>query len=406
VLQIKRSANGTGLDLRCSSACDGIAPGTDCEVETCDEPYKYNFSAYNQTTLPVEPYGMYFNETTAVHVQSSGRRRTCTDGFLPAVSCDCVGATGCDADAGIEVGCCEAAPVADFLHLGHLDALNGGAISVFSIGAAGPVFDYLLTDVFSNTARENNSQVRSYQLAALRPGDAESPILVSSGNSLYLSSYYLTSPSAVSSRRDVVPGRELSIEVLSGIANLRDLKRVPGGLNTSAAGHDVVLLLTDSPSSLLAYDSEAVLDDRLTSALWQTEVCPNPAGIELVPNIFGAAGANTDPYLVVRCFDSDALQIYRLSDGRFVREVRTGRGPAAIQFDQGSMTACTGPTDCSLSGESCNSSGVCVRDNPRLFVSHYLENTIGVMDLDAADIDSFNLSYKIGIPVDLTGVTQ
>lgn len=379
---------GGGIDLRChdglSNGCGGLGRDVDCPVWDCDDGHRVATSERTGSRIPPEPFGIELNAATAVHLAADGTRRTCRDGLLPAPSCDCPADQACA--SGQSTGCCEA-PTANLAHV-YLTHLEGGQVSVLTSSTAGVALQDEQSGFFGGSTPVGGG----YGVASSRPGDLSARVWVSSRFDNTLSSF------VVRDARRLIVTERLAPSVIDPGNDLRGLAFGPGA--------QVLYVVSQQPPALLALQmrgTPGAIDPAASfgQALWIADLCSEPSAVTLGPH----PAHLDDPsrgLAYVTCFAEDTIAIVDLAQGALVGQIVTGRGPATLTLDLGSLQACSRAEECPEVGGRC-SGGRCVRPHPRAFVSNFLENTVGVIDLDPQHRSFGRMLLRLGTRRDLVG---
>ncbi|MBK8482721.1 MAG: hypothetical protein IPL40_16410 [Proteobacteria bacterium] len=377
-----------GVDLRChdgvSAGCGGIGRDVDCPIWECDAAHRVATSERTDAAIPPEPFGIEVNPAVAVHLAADGSRRTCHDGIRPAPSCACPPEAACA--AGQTSSCCEAPP-ADLAHV-YLTHLEGGEVSVLASSAAGVVLQDERSGFFGGTTPVGGG----YGIAISRPGDLEARVWVSSRFDSTLSSF------VVRDTRRLIMTERLAPAVLDPGNDLRGLAFGPGA--------EVLYVVSQQPSALIALQMEATPGAPSTSTgigqtLWIADLCVGPSALTLGPNPVDLDDAAAQ-LAYVTCFAEDTIAVVDLTHGTLVGQIATGRGPTTLALDVGSMQACVAAADCPDVGARC-AGGRCLREHARAFVSNFLENTVGLIDLDPLHSTFQRMVLRLGTRRDLVG---
>jgi DNA-binding beta-propeller fold protein YncE len=387
-------------DLRCTAPTGACAPEAigDCPVWDCDDdistpdntmPHKVDYSPDRLKQLPQEPYGIEYNPVVPVWIDKDGGRRTCVDQALPAVSCDCTrvccsetdrdcclpppsdtfscldtcGNGKCDTDDPKKVETCSNCPqdcgvcpastqqqVSDHVYVGH--ALNG-EVSLFTSDPSG-VFLRDFRNGFFNTV---SGITGAFSLATRRPGDDQSFTYVSSKVDTNLASFRI-----LEDRRVIDATRAPLGGVVNPANDARGLAFGPGG--------DRLYIVDRQPSTLIAMDMSQAPGSALPrqQTLWAVPVCSEPSLVKLGPD-----PSQPDQPLArlayVVCFSSGQIFVVDTADGKLVDEIVTGKGPNGLAIDSA---------------------------NKRAFVANFLDNTIGVIDLDPSHPSYNRMVLRIG----------
>jgi DNA-binding beta-propeller fold protein YncE len=344
-------ANGQ-VDLRCHDTDCANAGSDNCAQWDCDSNHRVSFSSYLGQSLPDEPFGMVVNQQVAVHVDDTGRRQTCRDG-VSQVSCDCAGTALCSEKLDGR-SCC--IPAAEGVHI-YVAHLSGGEVSFFN---AIPDGEVRLEDFRAGLFDTASSLKGGFALAPSLPGDPRSPIYVSSRTDNTLSSF------VVQENQFIVLGRRTAIQAASPGQDIRGIAFSPGGETLYAISRD--------PAALVALDmapeSDGIPRQR---PLWVVEVCAEPSTLVMgshpqFPNEPKAQLA----YVV--CFAESAINVVDTVSAQLVSRIRTGAGPNQLVLDEA---------------------------HKRAFVTNFIDNTIGVIDLDPQNATFRRMVLRIGLQENL-----
>ncbi len=343
------------LDLRCNDDPGGCrdAGAGNCAAWDCDDAHRVAWSEDRRRALPSEPFGIYLNELTAVHLSDAGVRRTCRDGALPAVPCDCGAVPRC-AD-GQTRNCCLAASGESHVYVTHL---SGGEVSLFAHDG-----NRVTLRDFKGGFFTGSGDIRgAFSVAAQRPGDPESPVYVSSRVDSNLASF------VVADSNRIIDGPRAPIGAIAPGTDARGLAFHPGG--------ERLYVVNRAPASLVALDMTPGEDGAPRQApLWVAEVCSEPSVLRIAPDWARRAQGIAGAYLAyVVCFAAAEIFVVDLTLGRVVDEIIVGRGPNALVIDE---------------------------PNRRAFIANFLENTVGVIDLDPARSSYHRMVLRIGNVQDL-----
>lgn len=335
--------NGGQVDIRCDDDC--INEATNCELWDCHKDYRINYSNELRASLPDDPFGIYLNELTAVHVDSEGRRRTCKDRLLPEVDCDCGELPLCHSET--DRGCCIPPTDIDHIYVAHL--LRGEVSLFVSEGR-----NVTLRDIRAGFFSTGQAIQGSFALQAMRPGDGEGPVFLTSRVDSSLASFIVREDQTIVVRQKKTPGG-----VYPG-SDKRGMAFGPGG--------ERLYVVNRMPPSLVALDMSLEDELPLQEPIWAAEICAEPSEIELVEGPAGALLA----YVV--CFGTAQIFVVDTEIGQVIDQIQTGNGPNVLAHD----------------GE-----------HRRLFVSNFLENTVGVIDLDPSHPTYNRMVMRLGELEDL-----
>lgn len=335
------------VDLRCSSESPECAPGStsDCPEFDCDADHEVATLAGSSQRLPNEPFGVLAHEPVAVHVDAEGRRQTCRDG-VSAVPCACGAAPACSDER--KVDCCSEASGLDHVYVAHL---AGGEVSFFTSDAAG----VRLVD-FRGGFFETASSIRGgFALAASLPGDPTTPIYVSSRTASAVASF------VIQQDRRIVAAPRAQIIAASPGTDVRGIAFSPGG--------EVLYAVSRSPSSLAALDMTPENGVPRAEPLWLVEVCPDPAALRLLQNPAKPQDPRAQLAYVV-CFAEPVIYVVDTQLAQVVDRIYTGSGANGLVIDP---------------------------RNRRAFTPNFVENTVGVIDLDPSHSSYHRMVLRIGM---------
>lgn len=356
------------VDLSCNDDCD---PGRarDCDQWDCDAKHMISRSEELLKDLPREPFGILLNELAAVHVNATGERATCHDGRTSdkgcgrstdcptgyrcdrnagrcsAVSCSCGAAKPCTGAAATD--CCVAAPGKDHVYMAHL---SGGDVSFFTSEKTRVV----LRDMRAGFFTASGGIGGGYDLAAQLPGDADGRVYVSSRVDNVLGSF------VIRNHQWIVDSARASVQAVYPATDVRGLAFAPGGSE--------LYLSNRLPASLVALDMRIKEGLPRQESLWAQEVCTDPSRVRL--------GRGPDGTLLayVACFSGGQIYVVDTVRNAVIGQVATGKGPYDLVLDTG---------------------------NKRAFVTNFLENTVGVIDLDATHVSYLKMVARIGLAENL-----
>ena len=349
--------NGS-LDLRCNALCQNTTDA-DCATWSCDAAHQVSLSDDTAIRLPSEPYGIYLHELKAVHVNDKGKRRTCSDG-VSSVSCGCPKdsngdyADPCDTSGDDprpyppKKTCCIPAPAEDHLYLLHL---AGGEVSYFTVGASG----VHLRDARGGFFSISGSIRGGYDIAPQRPGDASSPIYISSRVNSIMASFIIDD-----SHRILDHGRT-SVAIISPGNDVRGIVFGPAG--------ETLYAVDRLPPTLVALDMSDKGGTPRKDPLWAVEVCAEPSVLRLVQN----PTRPNDPQALlayVVCFAAAQIYVVDTQLRRVVDKILVGSGPHGLAVDS---------------------------TNKRAFVANFLDNTVGLIDLDPSHASFHQMVLRIGM---------
>lgn len=350
---------GGGVDLRCDysadSGCDR-ASKANCDQWDCHSDHKINYSEDVLRYLPPEPFGIQLNELVAVHVDAKGNRRTCTDGVVPKVSCACkdkagAGIIACDPTDPRDTSCCVPEPGEDHIYLAHL---SGGEVSLLARKGNEVRFRDTRSGFFTSTS----SIKGGFSIAPRVPGDQASEVYVSSRVDSVLASFVISNNRVLDSSR-------LVIGVVSPANDIRGVVFAPGGKR--------LFLVDRLPPSLITLDMTLEDGAPKAEARAPVEVCPEPSLVKLGPDPTRPGDVEALLAYVV-CFASNQIYVVDTTLNQVVGEITTGRGPYSLELD---------PT------------------RGRAYVANFLENTVGVIDLDPSHSTYQRMVLRIGLVTQL-----
>jgi hypothetical protein len=175
----------------------------------------------------------------------------------------------------------------------------------------------------------------------------------------------------IDSRDGVVPADPVTLTGLfAANSDYRQLAFEPGG--------NRAFLTLGAPPSLL------VLDTRVRPELGSpslpvnqpidaVSVCPGPSNVVLRPTVDPATGEARSRLFVV-CFQTGQVMEVDPDHPRVLETITVGRGPNQLVFDDGGR-------------------------RPRAYVAHFLESTIGVIDLEPGSPTERRLVARLGLPI-------
>jgi len=377
-----------GVDLRChagvSAGCGGVGSDVDCPVWDCDATHRVTTSERTDARIPPEPFGIEVNAAVAVYRAADGTRRTCRDGLVPAPSCSCPPEQACV--AGQASACCEPPP-ADLAHV-YLSHLEGGEVSVLASSPEGVRLQDERSGLFGGSTPVGGG----YAVVTSRPGDLSARVWVSSRFDNTLSSF------VVRDARRLIVTERLAPAVLDPGNDLRGLAFGPGG--------QVLYVASQQPPALLALQmtgTPGAAENRtgFGQALWVSDLCVGPSAVTLGPH----PASLDDPsrqVAYVTCFAEDGIAVVDLAQGALLGQIATGRGPTTLALDVGSLQTCASAADCPDVDARCAGQR-CLRQHPRAFISNFLENTVGVIDLDPQHPAFGRMVLRLGTRRDLVG---
>jgi DNA-binding beta-propeller fold protein YncE len=342
---------GGKIDIRCndeldSTGCGAVSKSADCPIWDCDQKHKVNWSESLQKNLPAEAYGLYVNELSAVHVDSDGVRHTCRDG-VSSVPCTCDGATECSES--VTRSCCVAPPSGiDYIYVTHL---AGGEVSFLTSEPSSVVLRDIRAGFFTNSGDVHGG----FAIAARTPGDPLSPVYLTSRVDNAIPSFTIRGSSRI------IDGPRATVGAVSPGNDVRGLAFAPGG--------DRMYFADRLPPSLVALDM-TIQDDGLPKhqPLWKVEACTEPSLIRLGSNPLHPEDGPAQ-LVYVTCFSGAQIFVIDASMGRLIDQILTGKGPNAMAIDAA---------------------------NRRAFIVNFLDNTVGVIDLDPTHAHYNRMVLRIG----------
>jgi len=342
------------LDLRCNNnldtGCDDTSDPASCKAWDCDGEHRVNFSEDRHRSLPAEPFGLYLNEVAAVYVDQDGSRHTCRDGFSQ-VGCSCKNVPRCSSPGNRE--CCIDPPGGDHVYVTHL---SGGEISFFT----SDVGEVRLRDIHNSFFNPSGDIRGGFSLAAQIPGDAEGSVYVSSRVDKLLASF------VIRDNQRIVDAEQKSLEALTPGTDVRGIAFSPGG--------ERLYLVDRQPPTLVALDMTPKDDGGpQQDPIWVTEVCSEPATLRLAANPTRPDNPQAQLAYVV-CFRGAQIYVVDTLLGKVVDQISTGSGPSGLVLDT---------------------------KQQRAFVTNFLENTVGVIDLNPANASYHRMVLRIGFSENL-----
>lgn len=370
------------IDLRCNSdpekGCDSTDTSANCVQWDCDEDHRVQTSEFSETELVREPFGIELSQLAAVHIDSEGRRRTCTDKRPNPPSCDCGDARLCNINDPTVKDCCSEAPRVDHVYISHLE---GGEISFFLSDAAG----VQLRDFHASMFDVGGTPVGgAFALASSVPGDPTSPTYVTSQFDGDLTSFVIRD-----SQRIVQTDRVPITTVNPPLGSSSDFRGIAFGRDPER-----LYVASRAPSSVSALRVRDEQGVRSYDPLWVASACSEPSVMVLGPNLQRLHPLAQLIYVV--CFGDSRILVIDADLGESVGEIQTGRGPNSLLLDVGTQRPCVADSTCEDLDEVCRGT-VCLNRHPRAFVANFLENTIGIIDLDPASRSYLNMRARIGL---------
>lgn len=339
--------DGEQVDLRCNRECSS-AGNQNCEQWNCDSDHQVSYSQERQRQLPTEPYGVYLNEVVAVHVDTNGLRRTCRDG-LSDVSCTCEGQRLCQEELD-DRDCCISPPQEDQLFVTHMST---GEISFFSYNST----EVKLIDVKGGFFTNSGDIHGGFGLAAQTPGDSESLIYASSRLNNVLPSF------SIRNNLRIIDGPKATISAINPGSDVRGIAFGPGGQQ--------LYLVDRLPQALVALDmapQDHMLKAPKQEPIWTVEVCTDPSIIRLGKDPLHPEDMQSRLAYVV-CFGSAQIFVVDTNIGKVVDQIPVGKGPNSLVLDN---------------------------VNQRAFIANFLENTVGIIDLNPIHKNYNRMVLRIG----------
>lgn len=238
----------------------------------------------------------------------------------------------------------------DWVFVTHL---AGGEVSFFSSSPTpgGPVE---LQDFRSGFFDTNSTVVGGFALAARLPGDAtNNPIYVSSRSDSVLASF------VVRGGERIIRTERLAMRGASPGDDVRGIGFSPDGMTLFA--------ISRRPASLVAIDLSEEDGQPRREALWAVEVCSEPSVLQL-----RRKESSSDPNAMlayVVCFGEGAIYVVDTELAKLVGRIDTGAGPNHMVIDA---------------------------SRQRAFIANFIENTIGVIDLDPTHPSFRRMMLRIG----------
>ncbi|MBW2735524.1 MAG: hypothetical protein JRH20_24330, partial [Deltaproteobacteria bacterium] len=295
--------------------------------------------------LPVEPFGVLVQEPVAVHLDAQGRRQTCSDG-ISAVPCACGSLPKCTDEQ--RFNCCEDAGAFDHVYVAHL---AGGEVSFFTSDTAG----VRLVD-FRGGFFDTTSSIRGgFALAASLPGDTSMPVYVSSRTASSIASF------VIQEDRRVIAAPRAPIQAASPGTDVRGIAFAPGG--------EVLYAVSRSPASLVALDMSREDGVPRAEPLWMTEICGDPGVVRLAQNPQKPHDPMAQLAYVV-CFAEPVIYVVDTQLAQVVDRIYTGNGANGLVLDA---------------------------RNRRAFTANFVENTVGVIDLDPSRATYHQMVLRLGL---------
>jgi len=347
------------VDLRCNynqeDGCSRTDTKSHCGQWDCDTDHLVKYSDDVKRYLPSEPFGIYLNELVAVHVDAEGKRRTCKDG-ISKVSCECKDSAGkalatCDPKDSRDTDCCVPAPGEDYIYTAHL---SGGDASLFTRKGDQVRFRDSRSGFFTST-----SSIRGgFSLAPRIPGDMASEVYMSSRVDSVLASFLVSNYRVIDSSRMV-------LRVISPANDVRGIAFAPGG--------DRLFVVDRRPPTLITLDMTMENGMPKGKAIKPVEVCPEPSLVKVWQDPTRASDPKALLAYVV-CFASNQIYVVDTTLNQVVGEITTGRGPYGLELDW---------------------------THRRAYVTNFLENTIGIIDLDPSHSTYLRMVLRIGLVTQL-----
>jgi hypothetical protein len=365
------SLDDGGVDLRCDErvpsrgGCSELGTSGDCAQWDCDREHRIDRSAPRELELAAEPFGVAVNRLRPVYLQPDGSRRTCDDGLADPPPCDCPTSAECRFEEETDVACCLAQRDEEQVFVTHLD---DGEVSLLRSDDNG----VQLVDVRAGLFERGGQVIGgAFGVAVVRPGDASSPVYVSSRSDGDLAALVVQGASSDTPQLVRSRGRSLGA-VRPAATETFDVR----GLAVGSGGRRLYAV-SRFPAALVAFDVLERDGVEQVEPAWVAEVCSEPSNVVLGPH-------DLDPeadFAYVVCFAEAAVFVVDTASGAVVGRIETGRGPNGIALDVGTLRGCERDAACgSTSGERCQA-GRCVKRFARMFVANFLENTVGLIDL-------------------------
>lgn len=357
-MDIVQTSQTTGkVDLRCNAdvflGCGAVPNDTNCTAWDCGSENQISYSSRAQKRLALDPFGIELNELVAVHVDAEGQRHTCRDGGA-AVPCDCGAAAACpEPDSALPTAnCCIDPPAGDHIYLAHL---SGGEISFAYADESGVE----LRDVSGNVFNTSSAVKGGFSVEPSLPGDARSPIYAGSRTSSQLASFVIWDDTRV------VSGSQTSVSLVSPATgqyfDVRGVARAPGGKQ--------LFVVSRSPPTMIAVDVSLDQNgDAKREPMWAVELCADPSLLRTIANPQHADDPGALLALVV-CFGEEQIYVIDTKLAEVVGRIFTGRGPHVLEVDA---------------------------PNQRAFVANFLDNTVGVIDLNPDRSTYLQMVLQIG----------
>ena len=260
------------------------------------------------------------------------------------MACDCGGVRECEQDT--DEDCCVPPPETDRTHV-YITHLLGGEVSFFSSTETGVE----LVDIRGGFFTPQNGIQGGFSMAAQTPGDRDGRVYVSSRVDSSLASF------RIRDNNTIVDDSRVLVGALAPGSDNRGVAFGPGG--------ERMYVVNRQPPSLVAFDMS--LEDGLPKGepMWVEEVCAEPSLLRLAPE--------RDLAYVV-CFGTAQIHVVDTATGRVVGQIATGKGPNELVLDHQRRCA---------------------------FVANFLENTVGVIDLDPSHATYHRMVLRIGLQQDL-----
>ncbi|PID38037.1 MAG: hypothetical protein CSA65_03065 [Proteobacteria bacterium] len=238
----------------------------------------------------------------------------------------------------------------DWVFVTHL---SGGEVS-FLRSTPTPGGPVVLSDYRGGFFDSTSSVVGAFALAATTPGDAtNNPIYVSSRSNNVIASF------VIRDGQSIVRGQRVPMRGASPGGDVRGIGLSPDGKTLYAVSRD--------PSSLVALDLSKKKGQARNEAKWTVEVCSEPSVLALTPKP-GSADPNAQLAYVV-CFGEGAVFVVDTELSRLEARIETGAGPNQLVIDS---------------------------PRKRAFIANFVENTIGVIDLDPTRATYNRMVLRIG----------
>jgi DNA-binding beta-propeller fold protein YncE len=244
--------------------------------------------------------------------------------------------------------CCSAPKAEAHLYLAHL---SGGEVSFLTSDAKG----VQLKDSRGGFFNDKSGIRGGFALAPQLPGASQGLVYVSSRVNSVLASFLVDGESRI------IDATRAPVGVLSPGDDVRGIAFGPGGRR--------LYVVDRAPAALVALDMTPG-DDGLPrqEGLWAAEVCADPAMLRLGPDPTRPEEPLARLAYVV-CFSAAQVFVVDTGLGTVVDQFLTGRGPNALVIDS---------------------------PNRRGFLANFLDNTVGVIDLDPSHVTYNRMVLRLG----------